>query len=71
MMTATLDAPMATKRNDTTTKIDVDVLADARTAASYRRMSLAEYITEVVKVAADRDIEEYHALRSKQAKTKK
>lgn len=69
-MTTLLDAPM-TKRNDTTAKIDADVLADARTAASYRRMTLAEYLSEVVREAADRDIEQYHALRSKPPKPKK
>jgi len=68
-MTALATAPMAKKRPELMTRILPDALEAAKLAAVYRGLTLTEYISEVVKVAAERDIEEGHA-RRKQARPK-
>lgn len=50
--------PMESKRRDVPTRIHEDALFVARIAAAYKRMSLVEYISEALRVAADRDIRE-------------
>lgn len=59
------EAKMATKRNDIPVKIDAVVVADARIAASYKGLSLAEYVSEVLRPIVLRDIEEGHAKKMK------
>lgn len=46
------------KREDVLTRIHPRALDDAKTAASFRGMSLVDYVSQVVQQAADRDIEE-------------
>jgi hypothetical protein len=55
------DIQMATKRNDVPAKIDAEVLAVCRIAAAYKGLSLAEYLSESMRVTATRDVEESHA----------
>jgi hypothetical protein len=62
---ATAERSMA-KRNDAVAKIDAEVLREAKIAAAHKGMTLAEYLTETVRVAAARDIDE--ALAKRQAK---
>ena len=47
-MTVIMDRPMA-KRNDGVAKIDEAVLDDARIVAAYRKKTLAEYLSEVLR----------------------
>jgi len=56
-MTAILDRPMAhktpglkpsTPRNDVTAKIDADAMQIVRLVATYRKQTIAEYLTEMV-----------------------
>jgi hypothetical protein len=54
-----------TRRNDAPVKIDVEVLADARIAAAYKGLSLAEYLSEALRPIVLRDMEEGHAQRLK------
>jgi hypothetical protein len=56
--------PDLVKRNDVSTKIDADVLEDCRIAAAFRGVSLAEYLSETMRAAARRDIDEAYARRS-------
>lgn len=44
------------RRHGGMTRIDLGVLERARLAASLMRMSLADYVTEVVRKAAEQDI---------------
>ena len=60
---ATAERRMA-KRNDISVKVDVGVLDDCRIAASFRKVSLSEYISEHMRVIAKRDIDESYASRS-------
>jgi hypothetical protein len=60
----------APKRNDVPVKVDIQVVADARIAAAYKGLSLAEYISETLRPLVAKDIEDSHAQRSKQAKPK-
>jgi len=52
------ETSMKSKRNDVSTKIDADVLADARVAASFKGMNLAEYISETLRPIVQADIED-------------
>jgi hypothetical protein len=42
-------------------RIDVKVLAKARIAASYKHKQVGEYISDILRPIADRDIEAEHA----------
>jgi predicted HicB family RNase H-like nuclease len=48
------------KRTDTTVKLDKEVAEDAKIAASYKGLSVAQYVTEVLRPIVARDIEEGH-----------
>jgi hypothetical protein len=61
---ALLEDRLMTKRRDVTTKMDPAVLADCRIAASFRGMTLAEYLSEAMRVVTSRDIEEGYRKRS-------
>lgn len=72
MATGLLEQPMAKKtdlpkRNDSPVKIDTVVLIEARIAAAYKGLSLAEYLSETLRPIVARDIEEQHAQRAKSA----
>lgn len=60
-----VDEPMAAKRHDVPVKVDAQVIADAKIAAAYKGLSLAEYISEALRPIAFRDMEEGHAQRMK------
>jgi hypothetical protein len=47
---------MTKPRNDVSVKIDAAVYRLARTAASWKGMSVAEYLSEVVRPIASRDV---------------
>ena len=66
MPTSLVERPMA-KRRDVTTKMDPAVLADCRIAASFRGVTLSEYLSESMRVVAERDIEEGYRKRSADA----
>jgi cation transport regulator ChaC len=61
-MVAIAETLMA-KRNDVSVKMDAKVVEDCRLAATYKGMSLAEYLSETMRAIANRDIEEEHARR--------
>lgn len=67
-MPAVADQTMA-KRRDVTTKMDPQVLADCRIAASFKGMTLAEYLSESMRVVSARDIDDGIRKRE-EAKTK-
>jgi hypothetical protein len=50
-----------TKRNDVTVKVDVEAVRIAKIAASYKDMSLAEYISTLIMTHAPGDIDEGHS----------
>jgi hypothetical protein len=64
------DLKMAAKRNDAPVKVDVVVLAKARIAAATKGISLAEYASEAIEAAADRDIAAFKAEGKTPAKPK-
>lgn len=47
------------KRNDFPQKIDLEVLNNARIVAAYRRMSVAEYISERLRPLVEGDLAEH------------
>jgi hypothetical protein len=49
--------PSEIKRNDTVVKVDCEVIDDARKVAALREMTLAEYLTEIVRPIARRDLQ--------------
>lgn len=70
MSTATLEQVVA-KRNDQTTKINADVLANCRIAATLVGKNLSDYISDIVGPVAEADIDSFAADRVKQAGTPK
>jgi hypothetical protein len=56
MSQTTLDGLM-TKRNDVSVKVDADVVAEAKMVAASRDMSLAEYLSELIRPLVRRDLE--------------
>ena len=58
-----LERPTMTKRNDVSVKMDATVVEDCRIAAAFRGVSLAEYISETMREAAQRDIDEGYSQR--------
>jgi hypothetical protein len=67
MTTLIAGRPMA-KRKDVVAKIDGEVLREAKIAAALKGMTLAEYLSEVVRVVAARDIDEAMANRAAKGK---
>jgi len=53
-----------TKRNDTSVKMDVDVVEECRIAAAHNGMTLAEYLSESMRLVAARDIDNAIARRA-------
>jgi hypothetical protein len=56
------------RRNDVSVKMDAKVVEDCRIAAAFKGMSLAEYLSETMRAAAKRDIDEGYARRAAEAK---
>lgn len=48
--------PRAPKRNDLVAKIDADVLKKAKLVAAHRSITLAEYLSEMLRPLVDRDV---------------
>ncbi len=44
------------RRNDTAVKIGAEVVAEAKIVAACREMSLAEYLTEILRPVVSRDL---------------
>jgi hypothetical protein len=63
-MIAALDRQMA-KRNDVSVKMDESVVEDCRIAAAFCGMTLAEYLSERMRVVAKEDIDSGYARRAK------
>jgi hypothetical protein len=55
----TVERDMA-KRNDVTVKVDAEAVRIAKIAASFKDMTLAEYISALVMEHAPRDIDQGH-----------
>lgn len=51
------------KRNDASVKIDVEAISIARIAAGIKNMHLVEYLSELVKIHATREVDEWAAAR--------
>jgi uncharacterized protein (DUF1778 family) len=66
VMSVGLDKQVA-RRNDVSVKMDADVVDECRTAASIRKQSLAEFISEEMREAAKRVIDEFARERSQAA----
>jgi len=56
-MSAVLVRPMV-RRNDTAVKIDTEVVAEAKMVAASRGLSLAEYLSEILRPIVHRDLQE-------------
>jgi ATP-dependent Clp protease adapter protein ClpS len=55
-MVSLAEAPVARKkRTDATVKIDVEVLRKAKVVAAIRDVTLAEYLTEVLRPIVEKD----------------
>jgi hypothetical protein len=63
-MLATLDGPKMA-RNDLTVKIDADIVTKAKHVSFNRRITLAAYLSEMMRPLVDRDFEEEMAKMSK------
>jgi hypothetical protein len=63
MATATMERVM-TKRNDVSVKMDAEVADECRIAAAHKGMTLAEYLSESMRVVSARDIDEALARRT-------
>lgn len=50
--------PEGVKRDDTTMKVDRFVAERARIAASFKGLSLSEYVSEILRPIVNRDIQE-------------
>ena len=54
-MPALMERPSVAKRNDETVRVDADILRKARIVAAIKGLSLAEYLSEVLRPAVDRE----------------
>jgi hypothetical protein len=57
MNTPTLDRKMA-RRQDAAVKMDAEVLRKAKIVASFKDITLAEYLSELVRPLVERDLQE-------------
>ena len=67
-----VEAPERTmvRRNDQTVKLDAEVARDAKIVAAYKDMSLAEYLSELIRPVVARDLESEHERKTKPPKGK-
>lgn len=63
-MSAVMEREMV-RRNDTAAKIDAGVIKDAKIVAAFRGQSLAEYLSEILRPAVTRDLENEMAKRQR------
>lgn len=47
------------KRNDTTVKVDADVIRKLRYVASHREITLAKLLSDILKPIADKEFEQF------------
>jgi hypothetical protein len=55
-MSAVMEREMV-RRNDTAAKIDSGIVADAKIVAAFRGISLAEYLSEILRPSVSKDLE--------------
>ena len=58
MMTTTVESRVA-KRNDVSVKMDLEAVQQARIASAILGKTLAEYLSDVVRIQADKDVAEF------------
>lgn len=63
-MPAVMEREMV-RRNDTAAKIDSGVVADAKIVAAFRGITLAEYLSQILRPAVTRDLESEMAKRQR------
>ena len=63
MSVGVMDPPPMAKRTDVSVKMDAEVIAEAKMVAASRNVTLAEYLTELVRDLVHRDLEEEMARR--------
>ena len=49
--------PLIVRRNDTAVKVDAEVISEAKMVAASRGVTLAEYISEILRPIVHRDLE--------------
>ena len=68
MSTALLDLPMTEKeRRSNAVRLSYEAVEAAKIAAAFKGQTVADYVSEVVLAAANRDIEEGYRARSRPA----
>lgn len=70
MNTGLVDPPLMTKRNDVSVKMDAEVIAEAKMVAASRNVTLAEYLTELVRDLVHQDLEDEMTRRVPRSKRK-
>jgi hypothetical protein len=70
MSLALAEPPMA-RRTDATAKIDVEVLRKARVVASFKGLTLAEYLSETLEPIVDRQLKEEMDAEAKRTRPKR
>ena len=70
MSTGLVDPPLMTKRNDVSVKMDAEVIAEAKMVAASRNVTLAEYLTELVRDLVHQDLEDEMTRRVPRSKRK-
>lgn len=55
-----MDATMAAKkRNDRAVKVEAEIIRKAQTICAYRVITLAEYLSEILRPVVERDFEQF------------
>jgi hypothetical protein len=68
MSPALLEEPLV-RRNDTAVKVDSEVVSEAKMVAASRGITLAEYLTEILRPVVHSDLEEEMTRRLKAGQT--
>jgi len=68
-MSTVMDKPMSKQRKDVPARVSEEALAEAKIAASIKRMSLVEYLSEIVLDTSRRVIEDEMRRRAKPKKS--
>lgn len=69
-MSAVMERSMV-RRNDQSAKIDAEVLADAKVVAAFRGVSVAEYLSDILRPAVSKDLDAEMAKRQRPARKPK
>ena len=70
MSAGLVDSSLMTKRNDVSVKMDAEVIAEAKMVAASRNVTLAEYLTELVRDLVHQDLEDEMTRRVPRSKRK-